>query len=175
MTKTKTPKRSTYRCKFSRIGRSLRDVEHVFEARDEDELEHKVGMFCFPHLSTWNFTINVDLEEGRGTIEHGQRVDARYGDFTIERASIAAAPSQRAKRVMPYHKWKPRPDLGAPGVNVSVCTVCGDLRREMSGAGCRRSGISLKYVARDGDGTPQWQATRCRRSAPGAVSEVARG
>lgn len=67
-----------YMVDFERIG-PHRIGQVTYTANSADELAEQVYHFAQKHLASSNFEVQVDLEGGRGWIEHG-----RFGKFAIE-------------------------------------------------------------------------------------------
>jgi hypothetical protein len=68
-----------YRVTFERIGRSARGLTQDWEAVDADDLASIIYGFVRKHLMSREYSVIVDLEKMRGSIEAG-----RFGTFTIE-------------------------------------------------------------------------------------------
>ena len=67
-----------YRVTFERIGRGARGLTQDWEAVDADDLASIIYGFARKHLASSEYSVLVDLETMRGSIEAG-----RFGTFTI--------------------------------------------------------------------------------------------
>ena len=69
---------NNYIVDFDHIGRDRFAGEQTFSARDADHLAEQIWYFARRRLASYDFNVNLDLDEGKGWIEGG-----RFGTFSV--------------------------------------------------------------------------------------------